>query len=268
MGIIQEFFERNNWRFVLLMIPVAITYLSMAVLILTEASDSKQFLRSSEIIVSAFLSLLLVILYFRQNSILDTQTDIQEEQTDILRASETPEIVMNKFLILPREGDRESNKVGAEFSNTGDGLAKNFELTTRLQLPADSELQGRAFPRGLKRQENSDIRGLVGDYIRAGEMGKPLTAELMLKIDNESNDEEYWMHSYDFEEAVDVLVDYGVESIRIIWDIEWTDTFGRNEDAFGNEYSEQHFESGDIKKGMTFSEFVGGDDLETDTDSE
>lgn len=72
MGILQDFFERENWRFELLMLPVVITYLSLTILILTEASDSNQFLRATEIGVSAFLSLLLVILYFRQNSILDT----------------------------------------------------------------------------------------------------------------------------------------------------------------------------------------------------
>jgi hypothetical protein len=268
MGILQDFFERENWRFELLMLPVVITYLSLTILILTEASDSNQFLRATEIGVSAFLSLLLVILYFRQNSILDTQTNIQEEQTNILRASETPEIVMNQFLIHPRGEDRDSNKVGAVFSNTGDGLAKNFKLTTRLQLLADSELEGGAFPRGLKRQENSDIRGLAGDYIRAGEMGEPLTAELMLKVSNWSDDTEEWGHTYDFEEAVNVLVDHDVDSIRIIWDIEWTDTFGRNADTFGNEYREQYFESGDIEEGMTFAEFIGVDDIELEVDAD
>jgi hypothetical protein len=264
MDILQDFFNRENWRFELLMVPVVLTYLSLTILILTEASESNQFLRTTDIVVSSALSLLLVLLYFRQTSILETQTDIQDEQTDILRASETPDVVMNQFLILPKGEGRDVNKIGATFSNTGDGLAKNFEVTTHVQLPAENELEGGAFPRGLKRKENSDIRGLAGDYIRAGEMGEPLTAELSLQIRNWGDDIEdgdHWMHTYDFEEAVDVLTDHGVESMRIIWNIEWTDTFGRSEDAFGNEYREQHMESGDITEDMTFAEFTGGADV-------
>lgn len=266
MGVLQDFFERDNWQFELVMIPVIITYLSTLILILTEASNSEQFFSAAEIVVSGFLSLLLVVLYFRQNRILATQTEIQEEQTNILRASETPEIVMNKFLILPRGEGRTSNKIGAALSNTGDGLAKNFQIITDLQLPTDSELDGGTFPRGLKREANSDIRGLAGDYIRAGEMGERLTAELMLQVRNPSDEDgDYWMDTYDFEEAVEVLVDHGVESIRIVWDIEWTDTFGRKEDTFGNEYREQHMESGEISEGMTFTEFTGVDHLENDS---
>lgn len=267
MDILQDFFERENWRFELLMVPVVLTYLSLTILILTEASESNQFLRTTDIVVSSALSLLLVLLYFRQTSILETQTDIQDEQTDILRASETPDVVMNQFLILPKGEGRDVNKIGATFSNTGDGLAKNFEVTTHVQLPAENELEGGAFPRGLKREENSDIRGLAGDYIRAGEMGEPLTAELSLQIRNWGDDIEdgdHWMHTYDFEEAVDVLTDHGVESMRIIWNIEWTDTFGRSEDAFGNEYREQHMESGDITEDMTFAEFTGVADAISD----
>ncbi|MDB2261827.1 hypothetical protein PM035_12915 [Halorubrum ezzemoulense] len=267
MDILQDFFERENWRFELLMVPVALTYLSLTILILTEASESNQFPRTTDIVVSSTLSLLLVLLYFRQTSILKTQTDIQDEQTDILRASETPDVVMNEFLILPKGERRDVNKIGASFSNTGDGLAKNFEVTTHVQLPAENELEGGAFPRGLKREENSDIRGLAGDYIRAGEMGEPLTAELSLQIRNWGDDIEdgdHWMHTYNFEETVDVLTDHGVESMRIIWNIEWTDTFGRSEDAFGNEYREQHMESGDIAEDMTFAEFTGVADVISD----
>lgn len=259
MDILQDFFERENWRFELLMVPVVLTYVSLTILILTEASESSQFLRTTDIVVSSALSLLLVFLYFRQTSILETQTDIQDEQTDILRASETPDVVMNEFLILPKGDGQDVNKIGATFSNTGDGLAKNFEVTTHVQLPAENELEGGAFPRGLKREENSDIRGLAGDYIRAGEMGEPLTAELSLQIRNWGDDIEdgdRWMHTYDFEEAVDVLTDHGVDSMRIIWNIEWTDSFGRSEDAFGNEYREQHMQAGDITEDMTFAEFT------------
>jgi hypothetical protein len=72
------------------------------------------------------------------------------------------------------------------------------------------------------------------------------------------------MHTYDFEEAVGVLTDHGVESMRIIWNIEWTDTFGRSEDALGNEYREQHMESGDITEDMTFAEFTGVADVISD----
>lgn len=260
MGILQDFFERENWRFELLMLPVVLTYISLAILILTEASESEQFLQATDVVVSSALSLLLVLLYFRQTSILDTQTDIQEEQTVIQRNSESPNVVMNQFLILPKDDGRDVNKIGAMFSNAGDGLAENFEVTTRLQLPAESELEGGAYPRGLKRQENSDISKLAGDFLLAGEMGEPLATELSLQIRNWGDDieeDDQWMHTYDFEEAVNVLVDHGVESMRIIWDIEWTDTFGRNEDAFGNEYHEQYAESGEITEDMTFAEFTG-----------
>jgi hypothetical protein len=268
MELFQNFFERENWLIELMMIPISLTYISLIILILTEASNSNNFLRATDITVSGVLSLLLVFLYFRQNSILGNQTNIQDEQTDILRASETPEIVMNGFLFLPKDGERESHKIGAKFSNTGNGLAKNFEITTTLQLPTDSELKGEKFPRGLKREENSDIRGLAGDYIRSGEMGECLTAELALQIRKPIDGQEGWMHTYEFEEAVDRLTEEGIDNITIVWDIEWTDTFGRSKDAFGNEYKEQHFRSGEIREGTTFEEFMMPDGLPSDTDSE
>jgi len=267
MGILQSFFERENWRFELLMLPVVLTYTSVMILILTEASESEGFLRATDVVVSSGLSLLLVLLYFRQTSILSTQTNIQEEQTDIQRISESPNIVMNRFLILPKGDGRDVNKIGAMFSNTGDGLGKNFQVTTRLQLPAESELDGGGYTRGLKRQENSDISKLAGDFILAGEMGEPLATELSLQIHKWGDDieeDDQWMHTYDFEEAVNVLVDHGVKSMRIIWDIEWTDTFGRSKDVFGNEYHEQYAESGDITEDMTFAEFTGVAELMSD----
>lgn len=267
MSILQDFFERENWRFELLMLPVVLTYISLIILILTEASESKEFLQATDIVVSSGLSLLLVLLYFRQTSILSTQTDIQEEQTDIQRSSNSPNIVMNQFLILPKFDGRDVNKIGAKFSNAGDGLAKNFRITTRLRLPAGSELDGGDYPRGLKRQENSDISKLAGDFLLAGEMGEPLATELSLQIRKWGDDieeDDQWMHTYDFEEAVNVLADHGVKSMRIIWDIEWTDTFGRREDAFGNEYHEQYADSGDITEDMTFAEFTGVAELMSD----
>lgn len=264
MQILENFLERDNWQFELLMIPIVLTYLSLALFLLTEAGDSSQFFNAAEIVVSSFLSFLLVVLYFRQNSILETQADIQEEQTDILRASETPDVVMNRFLIFPREGSGESNVIGAKFSNTGDGLAKNFQVNTKLDLSNGSKLSGSTFPSGLKRDENSDIRGLAGDYLRGGELGKHLKSELRLQIVNKPVDgEEGWRRkTLDFEEAVELLTDHGVDSITIVWEFVWTDTFGRSEDAYDNEYQDQYFQTGDIEAGMTFAEFMGVSDIE------
>jgi hypothetical protein len=115
----------------------------------------------------------------------------------------------------------------------------------------------------LKRDENSDIRGLAGDYLRPGEMGEPLTAELILQLWYKSDDgDESWMDTYDFEEALEVLLEHDIERITIVWEIEWTDTFRRKEDTFGNEYREQYMESGAIEEGMTFAEFARVGDFE------
>jgi hypothetical protein len=92
-------------------------------------------------------------------------------------------------------------------------------------------------------------------------MGQLLTSDLIIPLNNMSDGDDSWARNLHFEDSIDILTDHNIETATIVWDINWTDTFGRTEDIHGNEYHEQYFHMNNIEEDMTFVEFMQMEDF-------
>lgn len=192
---------------------ISIVALSVALLVIGILGwrESIAFLNANEGAISGILSLLLVILYYKQYQLQNQQISLRNR----------PHIEIEK-----RESDRREMEIW--LSNPGNGLIKDLEIATRVDFPPNADVSPSTRSYRLRRvDEEGNKKKRIGNALEAGEHKVRFIAEphIELIIDGEKR-------GFGLLAATDELYHRDIEEAEI-------EFFVRGTDLLGNEYRER-----------------------------
>lgn len=116
-------------------------------LLTTVASDS-EFVSSVGVSVNAILTIFLIIIYYRQNNIIEGQMEVQKEQTRLARSRYTPYLV-GPFDFRYNLSDSEAR---LKLANCGEGVAQDLMLYVKAEARGeDHDFEIHTYENPMKR---------------------------------------------------------------------------------------------------------------------
>ncbi|MFA1612015.1 hypothetical protein [Halobellus rubicundus] len=201
-------------------------------LLITVASDS-EFVSSVGVGVNAILTILLIIIYYRQNKIIEGQMEVQKEQTRLAKSRYTPYLV-GPFDFRYNLSDSEAR---LKLANSGEGVAQNLTLYVEAEARGDDhDFQIHTYENPMKRSgDNSgDISILHPNEGRVEFRCSPW-------VGLSEGDTPPGYESLDT--MIAHLIEEGVSSFRLGFYVRYKDRFGNEEDPLGREYEVFVFET-------------------------
>ena len=219
---------------------------------------------------SVLFSIILVMLYDKQASISDTQSNIQKEQAELMRRQREPRLsgpyntkfwgssvpkqskLNSSTTVDPRSRERDPNPNSIQFfqTNAGEGLAQNFRLEILLDVE-EGPHEGRGARCAVQRMDRFPLRKFGESDLQGGEKDVEFMTEgIKLSFTEPNPDDHPSFDTYEFEEGINILVNQGSTKITLRFTLVW-------EDEFEEPYTDQVYqETSKIEQNMDLLDFV------------
>lgn len=195
-----------------------------------------EFISSIGVSVNAILTILIIVVYYRQNRIIEGQMEVQREQTQLTKSRYTP------YVLGPSEFryNLPESEVRLNLTNSGEGVAQNIMLYVEAEARGnDHSFEIHTYENQMNRA-GEDSSGLRVLHPNEGEVEFRCTPWVGLS----DGDSSPGYSSLD--EAIAHLTEEGVSSFRLAFYVRYEDRFGEKEDPFGREYDLFVFETSSI----------------------
>jgi hypothetical protein len=197
---------------------------------------------------SVVFPIILIILYDKQAAISEAQSQIQEEQAELMRREREPQLsgpynfifwggdvpkqstLGSSTSINQRMPNQEANPNSLQFfqTNAGEGLALNFKLIVTLDI-VDGPHVGNKSISAVQRIDRFPLHKFGESDLQGGEMDVGFVTEsieLSFTDPNPNNSTSY--KTYELEEGINRLHDEGTNKISLTFYLSWQDEFEEN----------------------------------------
>lgn len=146
------------------------------------------------------------------------------------------------------------NSVRFDLSNSGGGIARNFQLWIKAWIHNSETYKGGWARVPLRRLDRYALHAFADNTIQPNEQGIIFEGEVKFKIIEYSKDgKPIKGDTYEFSEGIEYLTENGIKDFSLVLEL-------RYEDIFDQEHSEQFYEHRtDISKDMDLKEFVASE---------
>ena len=219
---------------------------------------------------SVVFSIVLVILYDKQASISDTQSELQKEQAELARREREPRLsgpyntrfwgsnvpkqskLSSSATVDPRSRGRDPNPNSIQFfqTNAGEGLAQNFRFAISLKVE-EGPHDGRGARCAVQRMDRFPLRKFGESDLQGGEKDVEfMSEEIKLCFTEPNPGDPPSFATYEFEEGINTLVEQGTTEISLKFTLTW-------EDEFDEQYSDQVYHvTSELNQNMDLLDFI------------